>query len=47
MEEKGRMADIEGTVKRLEGRGQRLGLRVGGGRVEDRQARVCATRSGV
>ena len=39
--------DIEGTVKRLERRGQRPGLRVGGGRVEDRQARVCARRSGV
>ena len=41
------MCDVEGTVKRLECRGQRLGLRIGGGRVEDRQARACARRSGL
>ena len=41
------MCDVEGTVKRLECRGQRLGLRISGGRVEDRQARAYARRSGM
>lgn len=44
--ERQNVCDIEGTVKRLECRGQRLALRIGGGRVEDRQARVCARRPG-